>query len=191
VLWLHHGGVRGFGEAGPVLEAYERAMHDATLERTGVGAAREGDGLRLGENRFGSLEATVESVTLDGRPAPATLRSGEPLRVAVEVAARDAAVEDPIVGVSIHRRSDKTMVLDVSTRAAGLSLGARVERAGVELTVDRLDLGAGEYAVNVGLYERGWEYAYDLHWDVYRLRVEGPSAGKGVVLPPHRWTRAP
>jgi lipopolysaccharide transport system ATP-binding protein len=189
VLWLHHGRVRAFGDTEAVLEQYENAMHEATLERTGVGASREDAGLQLGHNRFGSQEVVIEDVTLGAGAAPAH-RSGDPFRVTVSIAAREGPVDDPIVGISVHRRTDKTLVLDLSTRAAGVTLGSRLSSATVELTVERLDLPGGDYAVNVGVYEQAWEHAYDFHWDAYPLRVEGPPGGRGVLLPPHRWSRA-
>ena len=59
----------------------------------------------------------------------------------------------------------------------------------VELVVDRLELSAGEYALDVGVFERDWEYAYDFHSGAYPVRVEGRVAGSGVLLPAHRWIR--
>ena len=59
-----------------------------------------------------------------------------------------------------------------------------------ELTLDRLDLRAGEYKVDVGVYERNWEHVLDFHWAAYRFRVSGP-AGNGALAPPHSWRLRP
>lgn len=186
VLWLHRGAPRALGDADTVLAEYEAAVHETSLARTPVGAGPAENGLTLGENRFGSQEMVVEEVRL----APGTVRSGDALRVAVRVAARDDAIADPIVGVSIRRRFDDVIVLDLSSRAGGFTLGREVREATVELSIERLDLPAGAYAVDVGVYEQAWEYAYDFHYAAYELQVEGPSGGKGLLAPPHRWSRA-
>ena len=56
----------------------------------------------------------------------------------------------------------------------------------VVLEIDRCDLAAGAYYVDVAVYERAWTYAYDSHWHVYPFYVRG-SVGKGVMSAPHRW----
>jgi lipopolysaccharide transport system ATP-binding protein len=83
------------------------------------------------------------------------------------------------------------MIFDVSTRAAGVTLGSRVTRARVRLEIPHLDLPGGDYVLDVGVFQRDWECAYDYHWGVYAVRVEGASGGKGVLLPPQRWTVEP
>jgi lipopolysaccharide transport system ATP-binding protein len=55
------------------------------------------------------------------------------------------------------------------------------------LNIDRLDLTPGAYFVNVGVFDSDWSHAYDFHWHVYQLHVEGGSAHKGILAPPCRW----
>jgi lipopolysaccharide transport system ATP-binding protein len=52
---------------------------------------------------------------------------------------------------------------------------------------DRLDLAAGVYYVDVGVYAADWSTTYDYHWHVHRLTVGGPKEGKGPLRPPHHW----
>jgi lipopolysaccharide transport system ATP-binding protein len=56
------------------------------------------------------------------------------------------------------------------------------------LDIERLDLSGGEYFVDVGIYKKNWEYAYDYHWHVYPLEVEASDYSKGILAPPHDWT---
>ena len=61
----------------------------------------------------------------------------------------------------------------------------------VRLNIDRLDLAAGSYTFDVGLYSEDWASTYDYHWRAYSLRVDGPPPGPSLPLlaPPVRWAR--
>jgi lipopolysaccharide transport system ATP-binding protein len=189
VAWLHRGALRALGDVESVLEEYERESLERTYARTPVGSPREDEsGLRLRENRFGSQEMIVESVQLHGVSPGGTLRTGEPLRVTTRVVARsDAEIANPIVVVSLRRAGDEAIVFDLSTHADGFTLGPAVQTAEVTLAIQRLELPAGDYALDVGVFEATWEHAYDYHWQAYPLRVEGPAGGSGVLVPDHRW----
>jgi lipopolysaccharide transport system ATP-binding protein len=69
-----------------------------------------------------------------------------------------------------------------------VTLGSHVREARVRLRIGRLDLPGGDYAVDVGVFQRDWEYAYDYHAGAYPVRVDGSSGGKGLVLPPLQWS---
>jgi lipopolysaccharide transport system ATP-binding protein len=192
VLWLHRGEVRASGPPDEVLAEYADVVHAESRARTPVGAPRDDGFLRLGENRHGSQEATIDAVWINGAPAgPAgtPTRAGGPLRLRVEVSAHDGPVDEPIVVVTLRRRSDEAPLIDVNSAAGGLFLGKEVRHADVELVIERLDLAAGDYLLDVGLYEHGWEYAYDNHHAAYPLRIDGGQGGQGSLLPPVRWTR--
>ena len=186
VAWLHHGDLRALGDVDSVIDEYERASAEATYERTPVGSSREGGGLRLRENRFGSQEMVVESVEILA-PSGETLRTGDSLRINATVLAKGAEIKDPIVVVSLRRSGDQAVVFDLSTRADGFSLGQAVRSADVSLAIKRLDLPAGDYALDIGVFESSWEHAYDYHWQTYPLRVEGPVGGSGLLVPEHEW----
>ena len=189
VVWLHHGSIRALGDVEAVLEEYERESMERTWERTPVGSSREDDGgLRLRENRFGSQEMTVEAVEIQGATPGGAVRTGDPLHVRATVLARDAAINDPIVVVSLRRSGDEAVVFDLSTRADGFTLGREVRSADVTLSIERLDLPAGDYALDVGVFEATWEHAYDYHWQTYPLVVEGPTGASGILVPKHRWS---
>jgi lipopolysaccharide transport system ATP-binding protein len=196
-LWLHRGGVRAIGPVDEVVEAYETEMHRSMVAVTPVGAPRDGrshGGLVLGENRFGSQELTIDDVSLGGAPAgeaSAAVRvaPGERLTVRLALGAGARHIENLSVAVTI-RAADDTPLIDLTADGDSAPDGRLQAGSVVELTIERLDLGAGEYKLDVGLYERDWEHVLDFHWAAYRFRVDGPPA-RGPVVPPHRWRVQP
>jgi len=189
-VWLQAGVVRSFGDPAEVIEEYRSAMASATLERTPAAAPGAVDGgLELRRNRFGNQEMTIDSVQLltEDRGPLEELRSGRPLRIALRLSTANNRVDDPIVGVAIHRASDGLICYDTSTESSGVRLGAVDGELSVELEFERLDLLPGDYLLDVGVYRRDWEFAYDFHWQAYPLKVVGSHSDKGVFRPPHRW----
>jgi lipopolysaccharide transport system ATP-binding protein len=186
-VWLHRGEVRARGDAEDVLAAYEDAVRMATVSRTPVGAPSDG-GLVLGENRFGSQEVVIEGVAVRGH-GDGTVRTGERLDVTLALAVRGEGVDDPIVGVAVRRAADEAIVLDATSDGQDLGPPRAKRRFEMQLTIDRVDLAGGDYMLDVGVYEHGWDHAYDFHYAAYPLTVEGPHGGKGVVVPPARWAR--
>jgi lipopolysaccharide transport system ATP-binding protein len=190
-LWLHHGQVRGHGPAAAVAEAYERSMLDRTVERTPVGAGRDDDGLVLGENRFGSQEVRITEVRIEGgvpRAGATSIATGGRVRIVLALEADGEPVRNPIVSMTLRRRSDDFVVLDINTLNDRVTLGPSVQSVRVEIEIDRLDLQPGEYSLDAGVYEASWEHAYDFHYRAYGLEITGgPGPTKGLLRPPYRW----
>lgn len=182
-LWLQAGVVRAAGNADTVAAEYRSAMQSATLDRTPAAGSgtREGE-LELRRNRYGSQEATIDAVTFDNE-----IQTGAGLTIGLDLSSRNGPVEDPVVGVAIHRVSDGVICYESSTESDGLRLGTLDGRLRVELSFERLDLLPGEYRLDAGLYRADWEFAYDFHWQAYPLRVVGWRGDKGIFRPPHRW----
>lgn len=189
VMWLAHGRVQALGPPEDVYVAYRSAMHEETRRRmlASAGVSRHGGGeLVLDENRLGTLEVEISGVRTYPEPvAGASVDGAAPLTIEIDLAPA-GPVEDPIVGVSLHRFADGAMVMNVSTDADGTRLGALDGPTTVRLVLDRLDVEPGSYRLAAGVYERDWEYAYDYHWAAYSVTVTG-SGGFG---PRRRWTRA-
>ena len=184
-LWLREGRVAALDEPENVTRAYENQMREETLRRTPATppmALAGGRRLSPHENRFGSLE--IEIIRVDTRPAH-VLRSGETLEVELEY--RSAVlITAPVFVVSLTQE-DGTVVLDTNTQSARVAT-ADVHGGGrIRFRIDRLDVAAGHYFINVGVFEQRWSHAYDYHWHVYPLTVEGAAAHKGVLAPPCRW----
>jgi lipopolysaccharide transport system ATP-binding protein len=190
-LWLHKGRVAAYGEAAHVAEEYKTAMLNETRRRTSTSRATRtlpgGVELVLNENRFGSLEMEIEQVRLlnaAGYPTDEVERSG---RLSVEIGYHvPEPIESPIFNVSISNDRD-VECCDVNSDSGGLTVPRLHGRGRVVLHFGRLDLAAGEYFVNVGVYESAWSYTYDYHWRVYSLRVKADQSDGGFLSPPRRW----
>ena len=186
-IWLDAGAACAEGEAQTVVAEYRDAIHRATLARTPAGGG--GGRLVLGQNRLGSQEVTLESVTLrgpDGAPT-AELATGAALTVSMRLVNHGGVVHGPVVDVAIRRLGDDTVCYDTSTQADGVTVGTLEDEALVELHFERLELVPGEYAIDTATYPADWAYAYDFHDKAYPLRVVGREGDTGVYRPPHRW----
>ncbi len=184
-IWLKRGEVVVAGLPEVVTGQYEVEMRSETRRRTPhrpKTLAASGLELEVNRNRFGSLEVEI----LDVRLTPGDeIRQGEALVVAIEFNA-PKAIRAPRFNVGISRADDGFSCLDINTEGTG----DRAEVAGsgrATLSIKRLDLVAGRYYVNVGVFQSDWEYAYDYHWEVYPLRIDGAVGSKGVLGPPFRW----
>ena len=192
VIWLQSGAVRMAGETAEVIRAYEDEMRSQTVAMTPAPGGERGD-LELRRNRFGNQEVTVESVALaGGENAAEEIRSGERLTVTARVTSHAKAPVEAHVAVALRRAADGIVCADASSERGGLRLRLEPgEPAVVSATFKRVDLAPGDYAVDVGVYESGWTFAYDFHWSAYPLRVIGAAGGEGVIEVPVRWESQP
>jgi len=184
-IWLRHGEVVMDGPPDVVTGQYAVEMRAESLRRTPNVAPEwiSGEASRASNlNRFGSREAEVTRVRL--LPGD-RIASGDPLEIEIEYrAVRPLA--SPIFSVSITRSEDGQACLDLNTQAMGLSVPTLDGTGRLRLSLGRVDLVGGDYWVNVGVFESAWAYAYDFHWELYPLLIEGP-APQGLLLPPCRW----
>jgi lipopolysaccharide transport system ATP-binding protein len=186
-LWLEGGVVRLHAEAEAVVHAYRDAMQSETVARTPSGAAAGYDtDLELGRNRLGSQEATIESVEIAVQPPAADRGPGTVVEFTLGVGAREE-VAAPIVVVTIRRADDAVVCVDLSTEGSGFRVPNLSGPMELALVFDDLRLSAGEYVVDVGIFERSWRYAYDLHLSAYGFEVPGGIRSNGVYLPLHSW----
>jgi len=89
--------------------------------------------------------------------------------------------------VTIRRADDAAVCVDLSSEASGFRLPDLSGEMEVTLTFDDLRLSTGEYVVDIGIYERSWRYAYDLHLSAYGFGVPGGTRTQGIYLPAHAW----
>jgi lipopolysaccharide transport system ATP-binding protein len=191
VAWLRGGRVVGVGAPHEVTARYRDAMEEETRRMTPDDVpdawTPEGVLLRVGENRFGSQEAqVVAAAVVDGWGAPCVdVPSGGATRLRVEVAVPHE-LGRVMLGAYLTRAADGTLCVDAST-PVDASTGVQ------ELTVDRLDLAAGEYVWDVGLYGADWSRTLDHHARAYPLQVTGHHFGPGgpVLAPPMSWREPP
>jgi lipopolysaccharide transport system ATP-binding protein len=187
VAWLRGGRVVGVGAPHEVTARYRDAMAEETRRLTpdGVPDAWTADGVRLrvGENRFGSQEAQVVMASVvDGWGAPcADVPTGGPTRLRVEIVV-PAELGRVMLGANLTRVADGALCVDASTPVDATTTVQ-------ELTIDRLDLAAGEYTWDVGLYSADWSRTLDHHTRAYPLRITGHHFGPGgpMLAPPMTW----
>jgi lipopolysaccharide transport system ATP-binding protein len=187
-IWLQSGVVRAAGDSATVVDAYRNAMASETLER--MPDASGGDGpLELRRNRLGSQEVRIGSVRiahLDGTPTR-EIGVGASLLVSLQVTSAIGAVSGAIVAIAVRRSSDGVVCCDYNTEADAVDIGDLSRPTTLSIQYDRLELAPGSYDLELGVYAQGWEYAYDVHFGVYGLKVVGEGAGAGVLASPHAW----
>ncbi|RYD46738.1 MAG: hypothetical protein EOP83_29140, partial [Verrucomicrobiaceae bacterium] len=162
---------------------YETEMRMETLRRTPTGPGRKlGNGAELvpRENRFGTFEMEIVSVD-----HPDSIRSGEPLAITLGYHA-PKRIDSPVFVVSITRE-DGTVCLDTNTLLSRTEVPDLIGEGKLRFLLDRLDLAAGQYFLDVGVFENEWKHAYDYHWHAHPFTVNGAPNHKGLVAPPSRW----
>jgi lipopolysaccharide transport system ATP-binding protein len=184
VLWLARGRTQALGSTEDVLEAYRGAMQVETERRVQLARQTAEHGDLEGATRSGTLEVEITAV----RITPPEVRVGgagpaRPVVVEIDLLPHEP-VEEPILSISLHRVRDMTKVMDVSSDGDGVRLGRLDAPRTVILTLDRLDVEAGSYRLDVGVYARDWSYVYDYHWHAYPLEIVG-ARGFG---PSRRWS---
>lgn len=187
VVWLRQGKMAAQGPPDVVIGQYVAEMSSETRRRTPSDPAQSTNGLRLNENRFGSLEMEITAVHLhhpNGREVT-EIESGQPLVIQIHYQAATPIVS-PVFGVSIAT-PDNTVCYDTSTNTTHSALPILHGNGMVSLYLERLDLMGGQYFVDVGVYETNWAYAYDYHWHFYSLTVNSSPGENGIIRPSHHW----
>lgn len=186
VLWLRGGTLVAQGPPMEVTARYVASQAEMTQRITPhdvpVAYTSAGLPLRVHENRFGSMEATITEVHIqDGWGEPASqLLTGAPMLVEINVDI-PASAGAAFVGATL-RRADDLICLDTYT-----PVGAGTGQARVRLNVERLDIAAGEYLLDVGIYSADWTRTYDYQYGAYPVTVLGPEPAAGVMAPPLSW----
>jgi len=173
-----------------VVEQYLRHVEEearVSRELRGIGNPTTGN-LKLGENRYGTLEAEIDEVRIQSCNGPtSSITTGDALQVEIDYSVHDRNLVG-IFGVSISDAKGQTVV-DLLMRDERPIMGTDGDRGSLTLHIERLDLGAGHYSINVGIFSPDFQETYDYHWDNYPLEVSGPAAGHGCLVPPRRWIR--
>jgi len=96
-----------------------------------------------------------------------------------------SAVTDLVFGVGIFN-ADGVCCYGTNTDIDGAESGAITSQGEVRFAMDRLDLVAGTYKVDVAVHRRNGA-PYDYHRLLYTLRITSPLKEAGIFRPPHRW----
>jgi len=186
VVWLRGGRVAAMGSPMEVTARYVQSQAEAARRLTPEGApvAYTPRGLKLEahRNRFGSLEATITAVHIrNGWKEPSTqIESGAAIGLEFELDIPARAT--PAIATATIRRSDDLICLDTYA-----DIPVPPEDGRISLEIERLDVAAGEYVFDVGLYSADWERTYDYHFGAYPFSVIGRKGGAGMMAPPIAW----
>lgn len=190
-LWLNEGRIAARGPADMVVMQYSSEMQKETQRRTSINQPTKKldneAALKVNINRFGSLEMEIIHVQLLNEASNPIIQieSGDSLTIEMDYYAPQA-VESPIFGVTLTSE-DGTICCDTSTTVPDIGAPVLSGKGKIRLRFSRLDLARGSYFVDVGAYQKDWEYAYDYHWHVYSLKIGDANPGKGLLNPPLHW----
>jgi ABC-type polysaccharide/polyol phosphate transport system ATPase subunit len=194
-LWLDGGVVRAQGDPKRVIDAYLMDVaagenRDLSNPRVQVAAASGGevpeDLSRATEGRWGSREVEITAVELldaNGRSMH-VFQSGDALTVRIRVHAAHP-VADFVFGVAIFN-AEGICCYGTNTHIEGASPRQLSGDGQVEFHVDRLDLNAGAYKLDVAVHRENGT-PYDYHRLLHTFRVTSPLKEVGIFRPPHRW----
>ena len=137
------------------------------------------------EGRWGSGAVRIERVTLEGRQGVARVfQSGEPMTVRMRVAA-DRPVADFAFGISIFS-TDGVCCYGTNTHLEELEPDRLGGDGEVAFVIDRLDLVAGTYKLDVAVHKRDG-FSYDYHRLLHTFRVKSSTRDVGIYRPRHTW----
>ena len=143
------------------------------------------DMFKAGEGRWGSGTVRIEDVALEGRHGTARVfRSGEPMTIRMRVVA-DRPVADFAFGVSIFS-TDGVCCYGTNTHIEEMEPGGLDGAGEVAFAIDRLDLVAGTYKLDVAVHKRDG-FSYDYHRLLYTFRVKSSTPDVGIYRPRHAW----
>ncbi len=218
-VWLDEGVIRGEGDPRRVVHEYladvaaeeeellsaeDQKKLDAVDQLDDVDQADEpgahaGDALtdeepppdmfRASEGRWGSGDARITDVTLEGEEGPTHLfRSGDPLVVRMRVTA-EARLEDFVFGISIFN-AEGVCCYGTNTHIEQLRSDAMTGEGEVVLSIERLDLVEGTYKLDLAVHTQEGR-PYDYHRLLHTFRVKSETKDVGIYRPRHRWTFTP
>jgi len=178
-LWMADGRIRAIGYVDEVVERYERAMEETA-------PAREPGG--LASKRFGTGDVEIVEVRLvDGAGTTSTsLRAGSAATVVIEYVAHKE-VPEAIFGVSVHSVVDGIRYFDFSTAADGQSTGTLKGPGRVQLKLERVDLAAGTYHLDAGVYQSDWDSTFDYLWQAQYFEISSDNQ-EGAIQRPRTWS---
>ena len=189
-LWLDSGVIQARGEPRRVIDLYRQGAV-AQEERMALAAHHRleeavQDGAKLEtSNRWGSQEVTIVTVQmLDAAGEECYVyRCGEPTRVVLHYRVH-CQVEELGFGLAILR-GDGLLWYGSNTEIEGIPLPPMGEEGTVEILLERLDLIAGTYFLDVAVHAKNG-YPYDYHHELYSFTVQSELRDTGVCRIPHR-----
>jgi ABC-type polysaccharide/polyol phosphate transport system ATPase subunit len=202
-LWLDAGVTRAQGDPKRVIDAYlldvaaaenrdlanPKSRIPTPESRSPVAEPRSQpeDLSKASEGRWGSREVEITAVDfLDASDQPQhVFDSGAPVTVRLRVHAPQP-IADFVFGVGIFN-AEGICCYGTNTHIEGAQPAELAGDGEVRFAIDRLDLIAGTYKVDVAVH-RQTGAPYDYHRQLHTLRVNSRVKDVGVFRPPHTWT---
>lgn len=195
VIWIEDGRIQEHGMPQRVIDLYRQNVAD---EAAGVAVAEHhrveqevGQGTD-GETsqRWGSREVEITSVTMrqPSGEESYTFQDGAAARAVIHYLVH-RPVQDPVFGIAIVR-SDGLWCYGTNTAIEGIKLPPLGDEGRVEVLLERLDLMAGTYYLDVAVHAVDG-YPYDYHHGLYTFTVKSDLHDVGVFRIPHSWTIKP
>ena len=210
VLYLEAGRVKGIGEAREMLAAYRLDVAAGEGERLAAEDVKVQDELREAApaeppvpapaagapasvpteadrpRRWGDRSAEITAVRLRGADGieKHSFVSGESVIVEIE-ASPARSLTDFVFGVGVFTPED-LCIHGSNTEVDGLLPERFDAPATVRLTIERCDLGAGSYLLDVAIHSRRGT-PYDYWRGACRFHVESPAGDVGIWRPDRRW----
>jgi lipopolysaccharide transport system ATP-binding protein len=185
-LWLDQGVVRAIGSPPEVLERYHQAL--ITRETSGAEPGETAPTETVEGSR--GCEVQVEGVRLVGANGDerSVYESGETIRIRIRYRVH-RSVSGAVFGFAIVR-DDGLCVYGTDTALAGVLMPELRATGMVEATIERLDLAAGSYVVEVRAQGREGARS-EYHRGRYPFSVRSRLREAGVVTLRHRWCVRP
>ena len=214
VVWLDAGTVRGQGDPRRVVDMYlsdvaadeeallsaedkkrievttsdETTAHPVTAESPTDGEP-PADMFRASEGRWGSGDATITDVTLEGNDGPMHLfQSGDQMTVRMRVTVSEP-LNDFVFGISVFN-AEGICCYGTNTDIEELKPDTMTGDGEVRFTIERLDLVEGTYKLDVAVHTREGR-PYDYHRLLHTFRVKSQTKDVGIYRPRHAWTFTP
>ena len=195
VLWLEGGRLQMIGEPRRVVDAYRQSVaeaegrehreakeHVVELATEEPAAARADDEPPL---RWGSGQAEIVGLRLlAGEQERYHVRSGEPVTFELAVVARET-LTDFVFGIALSTPRG-VEVWGTNTDLEGWQPRRLGGSATVRIECPELQLGAGEYHVDVAVHSRAGA-PYDYRRRALTFSVTTARTAVGVYLPRHAW----
>ncbi|MEO1095012.1 MAG: methyltransferase domain-containing protein [Cyanobacteria bacterium J06638_28] len=128
------------------------------------------------------LPPAVEILSVTLSPA-AELISGESLSIKIEYRVT-SPIETARFSLSLSNAAGDILI-DTDTLVTLSS--DRAMPSQLQLTFERLDLVAGDYFVNPGIFAADWTRTYDYRWHDYPFQIRCVTPQKGLLSPPIAW----
>jgi lipopolysaccharide transport system ATP-binding protein len=195
VIWVEDGKIQEQGMPQRVVDLYRQHIAAQEAEVAISEHHRIEEGVHQPEpaatsNRWGGREVEIVSVKMlhaSGQERY-VYQSGEPVRVAIHYTVH-RHMPEVVFGMAILR-SDGLCCYGTNTAIEGIPLPDLGDEGSVEVLLERLDLTAGTYYLDVAVHAMDG-YPYDYHHGLYPFAMKSDLQDVGVFRISHSWSIKP